>query len=174
MTNDKAQMTKNIVLVGFMGAGKSSVARQLAGILKRELVSTDDLIEAREGKKIADIFAQRGEPYFRLVESQVVREISGCPGRIIDCGGGVVLDPENVAALKGKGTLIYLKASAEFIYECVKGQTHRPLLRVADPLAAIRELLKKRQPFYEKADIILDTDRRSIEWITQEILKVIC
>jgi shikimate kinase len=152
----------NIALVGFMGSGKTSVSKLLAQKLGKKRVSTDDLIEEREERSISDIFRDSGEPYFRDVERQIISEVSAGKDLVIDCGGGVVLDKRNMDALRSSGTIVYIKSSPEFIYECIKEQTHRPLLQVEDPLAKIRELLNKREEFYLQADLVIDGDRKSI------------
>ncbi len=162
----------NIVLVGFMGSGKSLTSNKLAESLKRVIVSTDKLIEAREGRTITDIFQDSGEPYFRKLEKEIVGEVSKRDGVIIDCGGGVVLDSENVGNLKAGGTVFYLSASPERIYNNIKDQKHRPLLDVEDPQAKIAELLAARQSYYEQADVIIDANK-SIDEIAQDILKVV-
>jgi shikimate kinase len=165
-------MDKNIVLVGFMGSGKSLTSNKLAGTLKRPVFSTDQLIEQREERAITDIFHDSGEAYFRKVEKEVVKEVSSQTGIILDCGGGVVLDPENMVNLKENGLVIYLSAPPERIYNNIKGQKHRPLLNVEDPQFKIGELLEARKAFYEKADIIIDADK-PIDQIAEDILEVI-
>ena len=165
-------MTKNIVLVGFMGSGKSLTSNKLARALNREIFSTDKLIEQREGRAIADIFRDSGEAYFRKVEKEVVEEISNQTDIILDCGGGVVLDPENMANLKKNGLVIYLSAPPERIYNNIKGQKHRPLLNVEDPQLKISELLASRETYYQKADVIIDADK-PIDQIAEDILEVI-
>lgn len=165
---------KNIALIGFMGAGKSSVAKELSRHLKRELISTDALIEAKEGRSIPQIFKDSGERYFRKLEKKVVAEVSREQNLIIDCGGGVVMDPENVAHLKANSLLIYLWATPEHLYENLKkSPVRRPLLEVDKPLEKIRELIKMREPFYQQADITVDADKKTIKKITQEVIRVI-
>ena len=165
----KSSVKNNIVLIGFMGAGKSLVSRHLSDRLKREVVATDDVIVEREGRPITDIFAQSGEPYFRAAEKQVVREVAARAGIVVDCGGGVVLDPENLALLKQNGIVFYLSATHEKIYQRIKDQTHRPLLNVPNPLARLEELLAKRQAFYEQADYMIDTNDNDWERVCEEI-----
>lgn len=164
--------TRNIVLIGFMGSGKSKTAEKLAGILKRRVVSTDALIEQRDGRTIKDIFRDSGEAYFRRVEKDVVKEVSEQKSVILDCGGGVVLDAANMANLRKNGLVIYLAASPEYIYKNIKGREHRPLLNVEDRQAKIAELLKAREPYYKKADVTIDADK-AIDQIVQDILKVL-
>ena len=165
-------MSKNIVLVGFMGAGKSAVAKNLAMALKRKVVSTDALIEKKEKRPIAAIFKDSGEPYFRSVEKSVVEEVAQESNLIIDCGGGVVLNQNNIDNLKKNGKIFYLSATADVIYERVKNEKHRPLLDVADPKARIKELLKQRKSRYEQADYTLDTSRKAVDEVARKILKL--
>ncbi len=164
---------KNIVLIGFMGVGKSMFSNRLGNILNRDVLSTDDLIEQKEGRLVSRIFADSGEAYFRRVEREIVREVSQRKDVIIDCGGGVVLSPENTASLKKTGTLIYLKASPERIYENIKEQGHRPLLSGDDPRARIAELLAQRKPLYEQADYTIETDHKTVEQVCEEIITLL-
>ena len=166
--------SKNIVLIGFMGSGKSSVAELLSKALGREVLSTDEMIEQREGKLIAEIFEQSGEDYFRDLERVVVKEISLREGTIIDCGGGVILNPGNLANLKKNGILMYLSASSRCLYENIKlGGKVRPLMNVDNPQLAIEELLNKRRALYEQVDITIDSDFHSVDQMTEDILKVL-
>ncbi|MCM8765441.1 MAG: shikimate kinase [Candidatus Omnitrophica bacterium] len=164
---------KNIILVGFMGTGKTVVAQELARRLKREYVSLDELIEEREKRPITKIFAESGENYFRDVESQVVKEISDRENLVIDAGGGVVIREENVKNLKKNGVLICLKASPEVIFKRTKNYTHRPLLNVTQPLERIKELLKIREPYYACADYFIDTSEVSISEVVEKILEIV-
>jgi len=164
---------KNIVLVGFMGTGKTVVAKGLAKHLKREYLSLDELIEKREKRRITEIFAESGENYFRNIESQVVKEISDKENLIIDAGGGVVIREENVSNLKKNGILFCLKATPEVILERTKKISNRPLLNVINPKEKIEELLKIREPFYKRADYFIDTSNLSISEVVNKILKII-
>lgn len=165
-------MKRNIVLIGFMGSGKSVVSQRLASRLKRKIISTDEMMVKREGRSIAEIFRDSGEDYFRQCEKKIIKDISRETEGIIDCGGGVVLDPENLASLKEKGILFYLEASPEIIYQRVKGQRHRPLLDCENSRARIEELLRARRPFYQQADYTIDADRKSAEQACKEIMAV--
>lgn len=163
---------KNICLVGFMGAGKSTIARQLSSALGYEVLSTDAMIVEQEGREISEIFKKEGEPYFRKVEKAMVRKVSALEKVIVDCGGGVVLDPENLSCLKQTGMVIYLSATPESIYERVKNHTHRPLLNVENPMQVICDLLDKRQAFYAQASYTIDTDNRNLNDICAEIISL--
>lgn len=164
---------KNIVLVGFMGTGKTAVARALAKKLKLKYVSTDGLIEEREKTPISDIFSGKGEKYFRKVERDVVKDASMMKNVVIDAGGGVVMDSENMENLKKRGTIICLWAEPEVILERTKKYTHRPLLAVENPPGKIKELLAKRKPFYERADYHVHTSRIPVEEVRRKIERII-
>lgn len=146
------------------------VAKRLAKILKRDAVSLDDLIEAKEGRSIKRIFVESGEAYFRGREKEAVQEVAGKESLVIDCGGGVVLNPQNIAKLKANGILIYLSATAETIYERVKNKDKRPLLNVKNPQSRINELLKERKPLYARADLAVATDNKTVDEVCREIL----
>ncbi|RMF90114.1 MAG: shikimate kinase, partial [Methanobacteriota archaeon] len=133
---------RNIVLTGFMGAGKSAVGKRLGSRLGMPVVDTDEIIEQETEMRISDIFAEFGEPHFREIERMVVEGVSELEGHIIITGGGVVLNPENMKLLRKNGVIVYLHATPEVLYERVKSETHRPLLQVKDPMAKIRELLE--------------------------------
>jgi len=154
---------KNIILVGFMGTGKTETAKILARELGRKYVSIDDIIEKRENRSITDIFAACGEKYFRDLEKEIIREISLEIDQVIDAGGGAVLDSDNMKNLSENGKIICLWSDPEEIYRRVKSSGHRPLLEARDPLKRITELLEERRSFYEKADIHVDTTDMSID-----------
>ena len=162
----------NIVLVGFMGTGKSTVAKKISGDLKMEYVDTDSLIESKEGRSINDIFSENGEDYFRTVEREVIKEVSAKTGCVIDAGGGVVLNANNMRDLKSGGIIFCLTATAGSIYERTRGHGHRPLLNVEDPVGRINELLKKREKFYMAADHQISTDDRTAADVAGEIEKI--
>jgi shikimate kinase len=159
----------NVALIGFMGAGKTSVGRLVAEHLGFEFLDTDELIQSRAGRTIADIFAKEGEPAFRALEKQVVQELSARTKTVISTGGGLPTDPENLAALKSYALVVCLWASPEKIWERVRHQSHRPLLHDADPQKKIRELLTAREPFYKQADVLINTDLRSVREAAQQI-----
>jgi shikimate kinase len=163
---------KNIVLIGFMGTGKTTIAAKLSLRLNMRYVSTDDLIEKREKRTINEIFTNSGEEYFRNVESEIVREISGDDGQVIDCGGGAVIREENVANLKSSGIIVCLTADPEVIMERTKKYKHRPLLNVEDPKRKIIDLINKRRPYYAKADHFMDTGRLTIDQVIEKIAEI--
>ncbi len=161
---------KNIALIGFMGTGKSTVGRIVAEQLKFQFLDTDALIEERSGKKIADIFAQNGEPAFRELEAQLVEELASSDKTIISTGGGLPTNPANLVSLKRHSLVFCLWLTPEKIYERVKDQTHRPLLNDADPLGKIRTLLAARERFYKQADVLLNSELRSAREVAQQVI----
>ena len=164
---------KNIVLIGFMGTGKTTIATQLANKLDMRYVSTDDMIEKREKSTINEIFTKKGEDYFRDVESDVVREISGFDGLVIDTGGGIVIRQENLANLKSTGIVICLSADEDAIMARTKKYKHRPLLNVEDPKLRIRTLIAKRAPLYAKADHCIDTGKLTVRQVVEKITEIV-
>ncbi len=153
----------NIVLVGFMGTGKTAAAKLLAERTGMTYLSIDDMIVAKEGMPINDIFKKKGERYFRKVEKEVIAEAVRGDNLVIDAGGGAVIDKGNMAAFRNNGIIICLWADEKVIYERIKHCTNRPLLNVADPVSKIRELLTERRGFYEKADKHIDTTELTLE-----------
>lgn len=170
---ESTPMKKNIVLIGFMGTGKTSVSQRLGEILKRPCVSTDRIIEEKEKRSIAEIFKSSGEEYFRRQEKEIVKELSQKENLIIDCGGGVVLQQENIDRLKENGILIYLSTDPEVIYQRTKDQLHRPLLNVPNSQTKIQELLDQRKFYYEQAHFIIDTSHLSVDQSAQKILALL-
>ena len=166
-------MDKNIVLIGFMGTGKSTVGKILAKKLGREWVDVDQRIEEKEKRRIADIFEKDGESAFRRLESRMVQEVASGSGFVITTGGGAVTDEGNVSALKANGILVLLEAAPQTIYQRVKDSRHRPLLKTGDKLGEIRRLLESRRPFYEKADLKCSTDGKTAQQVADEILRAL-
>ena len=160
----------NLALIGFMGTGKSSVGRLVADQLRFEFVDTDHLIETRAGKSINDIFSQNGEPAFRELESNLVQELASLRQTVISTGGGLPTNPTNLERLKQHALVVCLWSSPEKIFERVRDQPHRPLLKTPDPLGKIRSLLTARAPFYRQADILLNSEFRSIREVAQQVI----
>jgi len=164
---------RNIVLMGFMGTGKTSTGRFLAESLGREFLDMDAVIEERTGKKISEIFAQDGEAHFRKLERALVQELSQRQQLVIGCGGGVVLNPDNVHDFTSSGTVIGLHASADMVLSRVAKTNHRPLLEQDDKAQAIRSLLEKRLPLYRALPNPIDTDGKTPEQVGREILALL-
>jgi shikimate kinase len=162
---------RNLALIGFMGAGKSSVGRLAAAQLNFELVDTDGLIEIKAGKSISRIFAEEGEPAFRTYERAVVSELEGRRDLVLATGGGLAADPANLASLKRHAFVVCLWASAETIWERVRNHGHRPLLHTPDPQARIRQLLAERESFYRQADLLVNTGPRPLKDIVQLVVQ---
>jgi shikimate kinase len=161
---------QNIALIGFMGTGKSSVGQLVAAHLHFTFLDTDHVIEARAGKTISEIFTQQGEPTFRDLEKKIVTELVTRKKTVISTGGGLPANPENLASLKSHSLVVCLWASPEKIWDRVHSQTHRPLLQEPDPLAKIRSLLADREPFYRQADVLLNTEMRSLKDVAQQVI----
>lgn len=162
----------NIYLVGFMGTGKTAVGKALAKKKKLQFVDLDDLIELREKMTISDIFAKDGEPYFRKVEKRVLKEVSREKKFVVACGGGIVLDKDNIKIMKETGIIICLTASPQVILERTSAYRHRPLLNVSNPRKQIELLLKLRSPYYAQADKTIDTSKISVKEAVEKIVKV--
>ena len=161
----------NIFLIGFMGAGKSTIARTLQRELGFPLVEMDERIVQEQGMSINDIFAQYGEAHFREIESQLVVDLGKQEPSIVSCGGGVVVRPENTQNMKKSGRIVLLKASPETIFERVKNSTDRPILNGHMNVEYIAELMEKRCALYEEAaDITIQTDGKTREQICEEII----
>lgn len=162
---------RNIVLTGFMGTGKSSVARELSSMLGMRIVDMDAEIEKEQGMDINAIFARFGEARFREVETEMAQKVSGLSGAIISTGGGVVLNVRNIDYLREGGKVVCLMASPETILRRTSSSRHRPLLRVDDPLKKIKELLEFRRPYYENADLVIDTENKTPRQVAAEIVE---
>ena len=151
-------MYENVVLVGFMGSGKSSVGRLVARALRGRFVDTDRLVVDRAGREITEIFAEEGETWFREEESRALRSLLGGRRMVVATGGGIVTVPGNVPVLKELGFVVWLTASDETIWERVSRNKKRPLLHTENPRETVRALLEKRNPLYEAvADLKVDT-----------------
>lgn len=166
----------NIILEGFMGSGKSTVSELISDKLELELIDTDEAIEEAEGRKISEIFEQDGEEAFRDMETELMEMVISEHMRetVISLGGGLPVREKNRELLKRAGKVVYLRTSPETVYDRLKGDDTRPLLKSEDPLARIKELQDKRGQIYEDAaDIIVDTDGKSPEEVANEIIAAI-
>lgn len=164
---------RNIVLIGFMGSGKTTIGRALEKKTHITLVDTDELIEKAEGYKISEIFANKGEEYFRKCESEVLKKlISEYGTKIISTGGGIVVKAENISLLKQLGKVFYLRIKPETVVKRLEGDRTRPLLAGEDKLIKAGRLMAGRRELYEKAsDKIIDVDELLEEEILEEVLK---
>lgn len=162
----------NIVLIGFMGSGKSTISRALSKVFAMDVIEMDQVIAEREGMSISEIFEVHGEEYFRNLETELLRELQNRKGVVISCGGGVPMREENVVEMKKNGKVVLLTASAETILERVKNNHDRPLLENNKTVTFISDLMQKRRDKYEAAaDIIIQTDGKSEFEICEEIIR---
>ncbi len=166
---------ENIVLVGFMGCGKSTVSKLLRDKTRFRLVDTDTIIEDRDGCAISRIFFEKGEGYFRGLEAKVLRELSGLEeALIVSTGGGIVTAESNLPLIKRLGRVVYLRVKPETVIKRLEGDTTRPLLMGEDKLAKVTTLMNAREAAYEAAaDIVIEADYASAESIAEEILRVL-
>ncbi len=162
---------RNIILVGFMGTGKTVTGGVLARRTGMKLVDMDSIIEERRGKTIPEIFAQEGEPAFRILERELVKELSARSGLIVSTGGGIVLNPDNIADFEKSGLVVCLTASPDVIFQRVEKDTNRPLLS-GDKRAQISALLEKRHPLYVAIVHGINTDNLTDEQTADRILEM--
>ena len=173
MDNKKTNID-NIFLIGLMGAGKSTIGKQLARELDKDFLDSDSEIENRTGVSIDVIFDIEGEQGFRRRETGMLRELVGKRGIVLATGGGAVLAAENQQLLRDNGWIIYLRAAAEHLAGRVRLDRRRPLLQSGDKLAKIRELLARREPIYRQlADTVVVTNNRSIPSVVREISRMV-
>lgn len=165
----------NMILIGYMGCGKSTVGRRLSYRLRQPYVDTDNLIEIKAKMSISDIFAQQGEESFREMETECLKSMFDYKqDYVIAVGGGLPMREVNREIMKELGTIIYLRATPDTIYERVKDDTKRPLLQGEDPRGKISTMIGQRGPVYEAAaDYIIDVDGKSFEEIMAEIEEVV-
>ena len=164
-------MNSNIVLIGFMGTGKSAIANCLSKMLPMETVEMDEVIAERARMSISDIFAVHGEEYFRNLETNLLVELQEKSNVIISCGGGTPLRDNNVAEMKKNGRVVLLTAKPETIYERIKNSHDRPLLENNKNISFISKLLEERKAKYEAAaDVVIETDDKNKLQISEEIV----
>ena len=167
-------MAENIFLIGLMGAGKSTIGKQLARELGKDFRDSDSEIEKRTGVSIDVIFDIEGEQGFRRRETGMLKELVEKRGIVLATGGGAVLAQENRQLLRDNGLIIYLRASAEHLAGRVRLDRRRPLLQSGDKLVKIRELLTQREPVYQQlADMVIETNNRSIPRVVRQISKMV-
>ena len=162
----------NIVLIGFMGAGKTTISDYLSTMFAMKVVEMDGLIAEREGMSIPDIFATYGEEYFRDLETNLLKELQEESNLVISCGGGAALRACNVAEMKKNGRVVLLTASPEVILDRVKDSDDRPVLKGRKSIEGITELMEQRRERYEAAaDIVIQTDHKSVQEICEELIQ---
>lgn len=165
----------NVILIGFMGCGKTTVGIRLSYRMRRIFEDTDKLIEKKQGREIKEIFAEEGEGFFRELETQMLIELEqNISNRVISVGGGTPVKEENRHILKRLGTVVYLRIRPETVYERLKNDTTRPLLQGDNPKGKICSLMESRKEAYEScADYTLDVDELSIDDILQKIADIV-
>lgn len=164
---------RNIVLVGMMGAGKSSIGRRLAERLGMRFTDADNEIEAAAGKSIPDIFAEHGEPYFREGEQKVIARILSDSGQVVATGGGAVLNPETRACIAQRGVSVWLEADLPILMQRVRKRSNRPLLKNPDPEGTMRRLMQERHPLYAQAEVTVRSRDVPHEVIVGEIIEAL-
>lgn len=163
---------RNIVLVGFMGAGKSVIGKSLANNLSRPFFDTDQMVEDTAGAKIEAIFETLGEDAFREIETRTIKDLTDIRGAVIATGGGALKNPENVKALKQDSLVVYLYARPEILFERIKLESGRPIADRMTTLEDMEIILADREPLYRKiADIVVDTSDKSINAVEHEIFE---
>ena len=161
----------HLILVGLPGAGKSTVGRAVAAKLGRAFLDFDRELERREGATVAEIFAEKGEPYFREKERALTAELAALGGMVLSPGGGWIADPESVALLRPRSRIIYLKVRPENALKRLgPDAAARPLLTRPDPLGELKRLLEQRQPHYSSADVVIDVDMIAAQEVTDKVL----
>lgn len=164
----------NIILIGMMGVGKTTVGRKLAAHLGYTFIDTDQELVEWTGRTIPDIFLHDGEAGFRQLEAEIIQNIARNERSVIATGGGIVLRPENVTALKEQGWIIYLSASPDVLMKRLQGGITRPLLQDADPGKRLRDLLQERLPLYRAAaDWEISTDHLTPDEVVNQLVMVI-
>lgn len=167
-------MRKQIYLTGFMGTGKSAVARALQKRYGFCVAEMDELLEAEQGRSISDIFEKEGEVYFRNLETSLLQRIAQKDSMVVSCGGGIVLRKENTELMKDSGTVVLLEAKPECILSRVKRNEKRPVLKGKKTVEEIETLMEERKEAYHRAaDVIVQTDEKTPEEIADEIYRAV-
>ena len=166
-------MKKSVALVGMMGAGKSTVGRMLAKALKYKFIDIDKEIEKSQNKSIANIFNEFGEAYFRKIEHEIINQYADTTNTVLSLGGGAFENNETRRLLKNKATVIYLKAAPQTLFKRIKTSIQRPLLHKNFSVETIAFILKRREINYIKADIVIETTRKTRREVVLKILNIL-
>lgn len=164
----------NIILVGYMGCGKTTVGQDIAERMQYTFADTDEMLVTQQGRSINDIFKESGEPAFRAMETALLERMlhDGSDGLVIATGGGMPVREENRALLKRLGMVVYMRVKPETVYERIKDDTTRPLLQCENPMERIREMIKSRESAYEaSAQLVIDVDSLLPSEAAEEIIR---
>ncbi len=164
----------NILLIGFMGSGKSTIGRKLAKLLEYSFVDTDSAIEEDQGCSVDEIFKYGGEECFRKMETRLLQKLKNVENSVIATGGGIVLSEQNQRLLQEIGQRVYLNVPQEELQQRLKNDRNRPLLKKKDPETVVEKMMKERVLLYEQAEYIVDTGQRSPQKIASEIINKLC
>ncbi|MEI8389653.1 MAG: shikimate kinase [bacterium] len=165
-------MPKNIVLIGLMGSGKTTIGRKLAEKLNMKFADTDELIIQKAQKSIKLIFAENGEAFFRKLESEAIEEVSSQENIVVSTGGGAVLIEENIHNLKKNGILFHLYAPADELFKRIKDDNERPLINTENPVETLKIIQERRKIFYNQADFKINTCEKTPEETANEIINL--
>lgn len=165
--------SRSLVLVGMMGAGKSSIGRKLAQRLGLPFVDADAEIERAAGMSISDIFAKHGEPYFRAGEARVIARLLDGGPQVLATGGGAFMHPQSRDAIRAKGISVWLKADYDVLMRRIKRRSDRPMLKTDDPAETLRRLMQERDPVYAEADVTVISRDVPHEIIIAEIISAV-
>ena len=172
IVNTSDQRGRNLILIGFMGTGKTTIGKDVAKSLGFRFVDTDELICRKAGKSVPKIFEEDGEAAFRLIETEILEEYGNMTDQVISTGGGIVTEKRNHILLHQAGYVVWLKASPETIFDRVSRNKNRPLLQVDDPLQTIKEMLEGRMELYDAIDdLSINTDKLTLEEIAFGIVE---
>jgi shikimate kinase len=164
----------NVVLIGFMASGKTSVGRRLSRRLGYRFVDTDHFIEEELGSTISELFATKGEPYFRDLETRLARRLAKLDNTVVSTGGGLPITPGNLELLKAAGPVVFLKASMDDILQRLERDTRRPKLKEGEGLReTVTRLMEQRLPRYEQADFIVETAQKGMNRVAGEIIRLV-
>lgn len=165
--------TRPLVLIGLMGAGKSTIGRRLAKEIGWKFVDSDEEIEAAAGCSISDIFAVHGEPIFRDLEKRVITRLLGDENLVLATGGGAWLQPAVREIIQAHATSVWLRAELEVLTDRVSKRNHRPLLETGDKREILDRLMQERYPVYEQADLVVDSSHGPHEQVVKRVIEAL-